>query len=152
MKKSIMTIALLALMTTGLAYADTTTTTAQPNDLDTWSVVCSYGSIGVHADARILFNSKTGNIESATMQPQWFGNLLAVFDNKDVLISASDATLYKLLGDDHFRWDIDNSDATVHILLEKFPFGEPGPNTINSEIRIGDGRAPGSCIFTKVHS
>lgn len=151
MKKSILSIALLALMTAGLAHADTTTTTAQPNDVDTWAVSCGFGSSGYTATARILFNSKTGNIESAAVQPQWFGNLLAV-SSPTVLISASDATLYKLLDDPHFRWDIDNADGTVHVLLEKYPFAEPGPNVINSALRVGNGFDSGTCTFTKVHS
>ena len=150
MKKSIMSFALLALMTTGLAYADTTTSPT-PRHPERWVVNCSYGSTGITANARIVFDGTTATIEDATTTagPQWYGTLLAVFD-KGVLISASDATLYRLTGDPHFNWDLDNADATVHVLFEDHPFHGAGPNSVNSEIRIDHSSDVGTCMFTRI--
>jgi len=152
MKKSLVSIAMFALMTAGLAHADTTTVT--PQHTDRFNLTCSFPSTGCSADARILLDTKTAmDADIGVTQPAWFGNLLAVScAGAGGLISASDATLYRLTGDPHFRWDIDNADATVHVLLEDHPFdGTPNPKTVNAELRVDHSSSTGTCTITRAH-
>lgn len=149
MKKSILSIALLALMTTGLAYADTTTSNTATHGGDRWAVNCSFGSTGCSAEARIVLAKDALTNESVS--PNWFGTLLAVScPGAGGLISASDAVLYRLTGDPHFNWDLDNADATVHVLFQDHPFHDHGPNNVNAELRIDHGSDTGSCTFTRL--
>jgi hypothetical protein len=120
MKKSILGIALLALMASGVAQADTAST-VHPDAQYRFNLACTFTPSNLSADARILLDIRDIQDEASSTQPQWFGDLLAVSYKTD-LISASDAVLYRITGDDHYHWRIDNSDATISIFLQDRPF------------------------------
>ena len=156
MKRSLIWMSLLALMSVGVVHADTNTAPTQ-RDTTRFDLTCSFAKPGFECEAlsRIFLSRSDAQAQSA--QPAWFGNLLSVACNPVVpgavpsLISASDATLFRVTGDDGVRWEIFNSDSTVDIDLTDHPFGN-APTTVAARLEIqGHGYLNGSCTAYPHH-
>lgn len=148
MKKSLVSIALFALMAAGVAQADNVSS-IQPQDLFRFNLSCTFGAVCT-AESRILLDIRKDQDSTEAVQPEWFGNLLSVScPSAGGLISASDATLYRLTGAGNYRWQIDNSDATVHIFLQDHPFDgtdHTGTGVIAARLKVGNqGGVDGIC-------
>ena len=139
MKKSLISLAVLALMATAsTAHADMT-----PNDLFRFDISCTFGSVGCSADSRIFLNIRGDNPQTEGVQPEWFGNLLAV-SCRGQLISASDAALFFTHEQDGVRWSIFNADRTVEIDLKDRPFSGQD-KTVGAILEIRHERSSGTC-------
>jgi hypothetical protein len=146
-KKLLMSISLVALMAAGSARADATS--VQPQDLFRFNVNCEFDK-ACTAQARIFLDLRTA--DSRTAHPDWFGNLLSV-TCLETLISASDAQLFRVTGEDSVRWEIFNADGTVEIDLKDHPFADH-PTNVDATLEFDHQKINGKCYFTpkEVHN